>query len=94
MEYIFGNDSDSLVENLKTVGPEHSDLTGFCEVIREYPDCTITDRFAVEEKTNSTEDGEGNCYDWYIIKNHSRTIDKTKVLRSDLEYLISSVLEG
>lgn len=94
MEYVFGNDSDSLVENLKTVGPEHTDLKGFCEVIREYPDCTITDSFAVVRKTQSDEDAEGNCYDWYEISHHNRTIDKTKTMQSSLEALIVSALEG
>lgn len=94
MEYIFGNDCSNLTENLKTVGDEHSNLEGFCEVVREYPDCTITDSFSVVEKTKSDEDSEGNCYDWYIISNHNRIIDKTKDMRSNLELLISSALEG
>ena len=94
MEYIFGNDSRSLVENLKTVGSEHTNLEGFCEVIREYPDCTITDSFSVVEKIGSDEDPEGNCYDWYIISNHNRIIDKTKTLKDNLEHLILLALEG
>lgn len=94
MEYIFGNDSASLVENLKTVGSTHTDFTGFCEVVRTYPDCTITDSFSVVEKVKSAEDSEGNCYDWYVIANHNRIIDRTEPLKSNLEHLILLALEG
>lgn len=94
MEYIFGNDSANLVETLKTVGTDHTDFTGFCEVIREYDDCTITDSFLVVEKTKSAEDFEGKCYDWYIISNHNRIIDKSKAMKKNLEQLIALALEG
>ena len=91
MEYIFGRDK---TETLKTKGSEHTDLTGFQEVVREYPDCTITDSFRVVKKYKSSEDAEGNCYDWYTIEDHYRMIDRTKPIKEDLDSVIISVLEG
>lgn len=74
MDYIFGQDT------LKTVGDSHSGLSGFCSIIREYPDQNITDNFTVVDKIKSDEDSEGKCYDWYLIKEHYRYTDKTKVI--------------
>lgn len=45
--------------------------------MREYPDQTITDNFRVVRKLDSQEDGDGNCYDWYEIDRHNRTVDRT-----------------
>lgn len=79
MDYIFGNVDlyGELVENLKTVSKEHSELAGFNEVRREYDGSVIVDAFVVVKKYNSQEDTEGNCYDWYVIDRHSRYIDYT-----------------
>lgn len=79
MDYIFGNVDlyGELVESLKTVGKEHSELAGFNEVRREYDGSVIVDAFVVVKKYNSREDTEGNCYDWYVIDKHSRYIDYT-----------------
>ena len=74
MEYVFGTNRNK--EILKTKGSEHTDLTGYHEVVREYPDQTITDRFFVIEKYHTDEDSEGNCYDWYEIDRHYRFSDK------------------
>jgi hypothetical protein len=60
------------VENLKTVGDAHSDLSGYIQTVREYADSTITDRFRITEKYRSDEDAEGNCYDRYVISEHYR----------------------
>jgi hypothetical protein len=79
---------------LKTVGADHTDLNGFQQTVREYDDCTITDSFYVVQKTKSDEDGEGNCYDWYLIDHHSRTIDRTKPVKANLDVLMASMLEG
>lgn len=73
-EYVFGTEEQK--EILKTKGDIHSELEGYQEVVREYADQTITDRFRVIEKTHTAEDEEGNCYDWYIIDNHYRDTDK------------------
>ena len=81
MEYIFGSNDFTGEEVLKTVGTEHTELSGFQQAVREYPDCTITDSFHVVRKTKSDEDCEGKCYDWYLIDRHSRIIDRTPPLK-------------
>lgn len=94
MEYIFGANSYSGVKTLLTKGNEHTDLNGFTETVREYEDSTITDTFRVVRKTDSKEDAEGNCYDWYEIDNHNRIIDKTKHVKATMNVLVASILEG
>ena len=78
MEHIFGvvERNGVTVENLKTVGDAHSDLSGYIQTVREYADSTITDHFRITEKYRSDEDAEGNCYDWYVISEHYRYVDK------------------
>lgn len=78
MEYVFGVTvlNGTTVESLKTVDRRHSNLTGTQSVVSEYPDCVITDNFTVREKYRSSEDSEGNCYDWYVIDFHNQYIDK------------------
>ncbi|MCM1295511.1 MAG: hypothetical protein NC311_08195 [Muribaculaceae bacterium] len=75
MEYVFGTKGQ--MEVLKTKGDSHTDLTGFHQIERTYPDQTITDSFRVVRKLGSEEDGAGSCYDWYEIDRHYRTVDKT-----------------
>lgn len=94
MEYVFGTDSYSGVEILRTKGDKHTDFVGFAETVREYDDSTITDTFHVVRKTKSDEDGEGNCYDWYEIDHHNRVVDKTKRLKANMAVLVASILEG
>lgn len=79
MEYVFGIDGE--IEVLKTKGSKRSDLTGYNQIERTYPGQTITDNFRVVRKLNSKEDVEGNCYDWYEIDRHYRTIDRTAPLQ-------------
>lgn len=79
MEYTFGRDMNS-VEILQTKNSKHTDLSGSTEIKREYDDCYITDNCDVKNKYKSDEDGDGNCYDWYVIADHNRTIDFTKKL--------------
>lgn len=74
-----------MVENLKTVGAEHTDFSDFIQTTREYPDQVITDRCKVVCKYRSEEDSEGNCYDWYEISNHNRYIDKTGPIKEEVE---------
>ena len=78
MEYVFGTvrRDGRLIENLKTVGDKHTDLSGRVSIDRKYPDNYITDAFFIDEKYRSDEDAEGNCYDWYSIHGHNRYIDK------------------
>lgn len=77
MEYIFGTIQrrGQTVDILKTVGNEHTNLTDKHEIIRKYPDCTITDVFFVVEKYLTKTDDEGRCYDWYVLDKHFRYID-------------------
>ena len=75
MEYVFGTEGE--IEVLKTKGDSHTDLTGYQQIVREFPGEKITDNFRVVCKTSSTEDAEGNCYDWYEIDHHYREIDRT-----------------
>ena len=77
-----------------TKDKQHTTLTGFQETVREDDDSTITDAFRVVEKIKTDEDSEGNCYDWYIIDKHNRTIDKTKLVNSRVNELIVTMLEG
>lgn len=94
MEYIFGTNKNQ--ETLKTKGDTHTNLTGFHQIERVYPDQTITDHFYIVRKLDSKEDPAGNCYDWYIIDRHYRTVDKTdqivEQLRADIDYI--SVMTG
>lgn len=93
MEYIFGTiqKRGQTVDILKTVGNEHTDLTGKHEIVRKYPDCTITDSFNVAEHFLSKEDDEGNCYDWYELSNHYRYIDYFSPQKKELNESISDV---
>ena len=78
MEYIFGSVSRNGVnmENLKTVGETHSDLSGTASVTRKYADSHITDNFVVVEKYRSEDGTDGKCYDWYVIDRHCRYEDR------------------
>ena len=77
MEYIFGSvrvDGEEC-DNVKTVGSEHSELSGKMSITRKYTDSHITDNFTVLEKYRS-EEADGLCYDWYVIKDHYRYEDR------------------
>ena len=73
MKYIFGLTKQG-VENLKTTG-ERTDYSGEIQLVTEYDDTIITDTCEIVSKYYSAEDSEGNCYDWYEVKNHNRTIE-------------------
>lgn len=77
--YIYGTVrvNGELVENLKTKGPTHTDLSGYINSVQEYKDSVVTDRCLIVEKYRSAEDEEGNCYDWYVIDKHYRIVDKS-----------------
>ena len=77
MEYIFGNiiKNGKKTQILKTVGETHTNLSGSFVTSKEYDDAIITDSCEIVEKYHSAEDVEGNCYDWYLIKNHNRKIE-------------------
>lgn len=77
MEYVFGRvrRNGVMLENLKTVGEEHTSLTGSTSITRKYSDSHITDNFEVVEKYRS-EEIDDLCYDWYVIEKHTRYEDK------------------
>lgn len=93
MEYIFGRNSYTGVETLRTKGDAHTNLEGFQETLREYDDADITDSFLVVCKTRSTEDLHGNCYDWYVIDKHNQRIQKTKILEARTEEVYDSTMD-
>lgn len=75
MEYIFGTSTrDGMtVENLKTVGEQHTNLSGFHMTVQKFQDGSeATDRFRVLEHYHSAESG-GKMYDWYTIDSHTRS---------------------
>lgn len=87
MEYIFGTKKTR--ETLKTKGNSHSDLTGWHDVERKNDRQTITDSFYVLGKYDSKEDEAGNCYDFYYIEHHNRTVDSFSPSREKIEGGIS-----
>ena len=56
-------------------------------MVQEYPDQTVTDNFRIVRKLDSQEDVEGNCYDWYEIDRHYRTMDKSPGTIAEIEQL-------
>lgn len=84
MDYIFGTNRAG-EETLKTKGSEHSAFAGFCQTVRKYDDCIITDSFFAKYKYKSSEDAEGNCYDWYIIDKHNRNTNFMPKVESILQ---------
>lgn len=82
-EYIFGTNGNA--ETLRVKGPAHTALSGFQQVEQAYPGETVTDRFRVVRKLKTAEDPEGNCYGWYEIDRHYRTVDKSAALQAELD---------
>ena len=92
MEYVFGVQGE--IEVLKTKGSTHTELTGYQQTIREFPGEKITDNFRVVRKMDSGEDDEGNCYDWYEIDRHYRTIDKSGPVAERLGAIEAAIERG
>lgn len=82
-EYIFGTNGNA--ETLRVKGPAHTALSGFQQVVQEWPGETVTDRFRVVRKLKSDEDPAGHCYDWYEIDRHYRNVDKSTALQAELD---------
>lgn len=87
MEYIFGTSGLTENETFKTKGAEFTDLSGWQEVVQEFPDSTRTDRFQIIRKVGQDTDAEGNHYTWYEIDRHNTIIDRTPMLAAKLDYL-------
>lgn len=93
MTYIYGISTrvNPPCENLKTVGTEHSNLSGYIQTLTELGDGTkITDRCRIIEKYASKE-ANGLCYDWYLIDNHYRTEDATARAQKSIEAVRATV---
>lgn len=87
MEYVFGTvyRNGIEVQNLKTSGEEHSNLSGYCHIQRDYPDNTITDTFRVVEKYQTDELSDGRKLDWYVIEEHNRYMDRFTPVQEKIE---------
>lgn len=96
MEYTFGKriQDNITTEMVKTKDTKHSDLKGSITIERRYPDNIITDVFDVRSKYLSKEDSEGNCYDWYIIDNHYRYMDKYSPDKDHIEEMTTENSDG
>lgn len=86
MEYIFGNlkIKGKNRDILKTVGTYHTALEGKHIIERKYTDSIITDAFTIEEHYLSKDGADGKCYDWYVLKDHSRYIDYFTPLKEQI----------
>lgn len=85
--YIYGTvrRNGELLENLKTKGSTHTDLSGYINSVQEYADSVVIDRCLIVEKYRSAEDDEGNCYDWYVIDKHYRYVDTASPVMEDIK---------
>ena len=75
--YTFGSMKyrGQYVEVVKTISDtKHTNLLGFCHVVENYTDCTITNDFRIVEKYQSDDNGE-KYFDWYIIDSHKTEKD-------------------
>lgn len=93
MTYIYGisNHERMLRENLKTVGNEHSKLSGYISTVQEFSDGTkITDRCRIIKKYASKE-ANGLCYDWYVIDSHYRETDISGKTRESIDCISENV---
>ena len=93
MEYIFGTSTRNgrLQENLKTIANEQSNLTGYVNIIREYGDGSkIEDRCRIVEKYASKQ-VDGLFYDWYIINEHYRNIDKSNRVKKEIDKISANL---
>ena len=91
MEYIFGHTGN--VETLRIKGKDVTELSGFCQLVRETDLDTTVDNFRVLKKYHSAEDPEGNRYDWYEIDKHYRMVDKTGPVKKGLDELTDAVCD-
>ena len=79
MEYVFGAVQRGGVtrESLKVAGGPDLAVGEFVTIVREYDDCTITDRCRVVERYHTENGPDGVRYDFYVIY---RDTDRTKAM--------------
>lgn len=81
MEYIYGTDGDKHI--LKTVGPTHTNFTGFLVTSRDSGGVQIVDKCKIVSHYKSAEDEEGKCYDWYEVADRDHYEDRTVAAAED-----------
>lgn len=66
-------------------------LSGDQVFTKEYSDMIITDSFTIESFDHEEININGDIYDWYIIKNRTKIIDRATLLakqnKADVDYL-------
>lgn len=79
MEYVYGTSVIGGVEreNLKIVGGPVLREGEYLTTVREYDDSSITDRCRIDRHYHSDTDEDGTRYNFYIISEHYRYVDKT-----------------
>ena len=82
MEYVFGAVQRGGVtrESLKVAGGPDLAVGEFVTIVREYDNCTITDRCRVVEHYHTEIGPDGVRYDFYVIGDHYRDTDRTKAM--------------
>lgn len=78
MEYVFGTRArgGAIQDILRTKGDQHTHFIGEVQIEQVFDDAKIYDSFKAVKKYQSKKDKEGNCYDWYIITDRYRYIDR------------------
>ena len=78
MEYVYGTSVIGGVEreNLKIVGGPALREGEYLTTVREYDDSSITDRCRIGRHYHTATDAAGTRYDWYVISEHYRYVDK------------------
>lgn len=82
MEYVFGAVQRGGVtrESLKVVDGPGLTVGEFVTIVREYDNCTITDRCRVVDNYHTENGPDGARYDFYVIGDHYRDTDRTKAM--------------
>ena len=78
MEYVFGTAiiDGVMRENLKIIGGPALREGEYLTTVRSYGDTNITDRCRIGRHYHTATDAAGTRYDWYVISEHYRYVDK------------------
>ena len=78
MEYVFGTAiiDGVMRENLKIIGGPALREGEYLTTVRSYGDTNITDRCRIGMHYHTATDAAGTRYDWYVISEHYRYVDK------------------
>lgn len=86
IQYIFGHDGRAMI--LKTVGAEHTDLSGHFVVVVQTDVDETTHTCDILRKHRSFEGADGTCYDIYHIGGYYCNIDKTAAIGAAIDVLL------